>query len=94
MLSPTQIAGFFKRSYLKKEVNYEVYFWHTDKVKVYNKLILTCWVCVIKYAKSTKNKFAYLCIISRKEWDEVYFLTADKRKSFLQFDSITLVVHS
>ena len=31
MLVAKQIAGFFKMSYLKKEVNNEVYFWHADK---------------------------------------------------------------
>ena len=31
MLSVNQIAGFFKIKYLKKQANYEVYFWHADK---------------------------------------------------------------
>ena len=38
-------------------------------IKVFYKLILSCWVCVARYAQSTQNKkFAYLCNISRKEW--------------------------
>ena len=41
-------------------------------------------MCVTRHAQSTQNKkFAYLCNISRKEWE-----------SFLQADSITLSVHS
>ena len=31
MLPASQIAGFFKMQYLKKEVNGEVYFWPADK---------------------------------------------------------------
>ena len=31
MLPPSQISWFFKMSYLKKEANYELYFWHTDQ---------------------------------------------------------------
>ena len=31
MMSANQITGFFKMYYLKKEVNDEAYFWHTDK---------------------------------------------------------------
>ena len=30
-MSANQITGFFKMYYLKKEVNDEAYFWHTDK---------------------------------------------------------------
>ena len=30
ILSANEIVGFFKMSHLKKEVNDEVYFWHTD----------------------------------------------------------------
>ena len=47
-----QIAGFFKMQHRKKEVNDEVYFWHVEK-KVFCKLILSCWMCVVRHAQST-----------------------------------------
>ena len=63
MLPTDQNAGFFKMYYYKKEVNYEVYFLHTDK-----HLLLSFWVSVTGHAQSTQNKFAYLCNISVKAW--------------------------
>ena len=37
--------------------------------KIFNKLILSFWVCPARHAQSTQNrKFAYLCNISRKTW--------------------------
>ena len=68
-----------------------MYCWRTDK----HQSLLSCWVCVTRHAQSTQNKkFAYLCNISRKEWDEVDFLPEYKHESFLQTGSITLGVHS
>ena len=40
----SQIAGFFKIKYLKREVNDEVYFWHADKPSVFCKSVLSFWV--------------------------------------------------
>ena len=69
MLPASQIAGFFKMQYLKKEVNGEVYFWPAVFYKVFYKLIPSCWVCATSHAQSARNKMpAYLCNISRKAW--------------------------
>ena len=57
-------------------------------------MILSFWVSGNRHAQSTKNKFAYLWNIYTKAWDEVDFLPADKHKSFLQDNSITLDVRS
>ena len=40
----SQIAGFLKIKYLKREVNDEIYFWHADKPSVFCKLVLSFWV--------------------------------------------------
>ena len=40
----SQIAGFLKIKYLKREVNNEVCFWHADKPSVFCKLVLSFWV--------------------------------------------------
>ena len=38
-------------------------------IKVFFKMTLSFWVCVVRHDKSTQNKkFAYLCNISRKTW--------------------------
>ena len=64
-------------------------------IEVFFKLILSFWVCVASHARSVQNKkFAYLCNLSRKTWDEVDFLLTDKDASFLQGVSITLVEQS
>ena len=61
--------------------------------RVFYKLTLSFWVCVTRHVKSTQNKkFAYLQYLHKSMWDEVDFLPADKHKSFLQVDSITLGV--
>ena len=54
------------------------------------------WMFIARHTQNTHNKkITYLCNISRKNvGDEVDFLPADEPKSFLQFYSITLVVHS
>ena len=55
MLSANQIVGFFKMSYLKKELNYEVYFWHADKqrslLQVDSVLFGVCDQTCLKYPK-------------------------------------------
>ena len=63
-------------------------------IEVFYKLTLAFWVSVPRYSQSTQNRFAYLCNISIKARGKVDFLPADKHKSFLQDDSITLGVHS
>ena len=63
-------------------------------MEVFNKLILSFWVHATRHAQSTQNKkFAYLCNISRKAC-KVDFLPANKCKSFLEVDSITLGLRS
>ena len=50
-----------------------------------------------RHAQSTQNKLAYLCrrrYIQKSMGDEVDFLAADKQKSFIQVDTITLGVFS
>ena len=37
-------------------------------IEVFYKLILSFWVCIVKHAQITQNKFAYLCNISRRTW--------------------------
>ena len=55
---------------------------------------------VVRYAQSTQNKKSNLLILHifaiypEKRGDDVDFLPADKRKSFLRVDSITLGVRS
>ena len=38
-------------------------------MEVFYKLILSFCVCVTRHAKSTQNKFPYLCNISRNAWE-------------------------
>ena len=66
-------------------------------IKVFYQLI---WVPLPRYAQSTQNKKSNLLIVHifaiypEKRGDDVDFLPADKRKSFLRVDSITLGVRS
>ena len=47
------------------------------------------------HAQITQNKkFVYLYNVYRKMLEMIFFLTADKHKSFLQVDSINLGVRS
>ena len=64
--------------------------------KVFYKAIISLWVCVTRHAQSTQNnKFAIsLQYLIENVKDEVKFLQADRLKSFLQVDSITLGVRS
>ena len=57
MLSTNQIAGSFKILYIKKEVNDELYFWHTHK----HQSVLQVDTIILGVIKQ-----AYLCNISRK----------------------------
>ena len=58
--------------------------------KVFYKLILSFWVCVTRYTKSTQNKFAYFSNISRKAWEMKLIFHLQMNRSFLQVVSITL----
>ena len=55
MLPASQIAGFFKMQYLKKEVNDEIYFWDADKhrslVQVDTIIVGVCSQACPKYPK-------------------------------------------
>ena len=47
----------------------EVDFLHEDKIKVFNKLIVSLWVGIARHAQSTQNnKFAISLQFSRKTW--------------------------
>ena len=63
-------------------------------IEVFYKLILSFYVCVVRYAQSTQiNKFAYLC--SRKPGKQSwFFIYKKKQERFLQIDIITLGVQS
>ena len=49
MLSANQIAGFFKISYLKKEVIYEMHFWQAGKID--STILGLCDQACPKYSK-------------------------------------------
>ena len=69
ILLANQISKIFKKWYLKKEVNNEIYFGIHINIDVFYKFILSFWMYIVSHAQSTKNKtFAYLCNISRKRW--------------------------
>ena len=63
-------------------------------MKVFYKLVISLWVCIARKAQSTQNnKFTIsLQYLNENVKDEVNFLPADKRESFLQVDNITLGV--
>ena len=64
-------------------------------IEVFYKLILLFWVYVSSFAQVTQNKVCiYFQYLQTNMRDGVNFLSADKRKSFLQVDSITLGVCS
>ena len=64
------------------------------KIEVFYELIVSFWVCIARKAQSTQNnKFTIsLQYLNENVKDEVNFLPADKRESFLQVDNITLGV--
>ena len=69
-------------------------FYLQKNMKVFYKLIISLWVCIARKAQSTQNnKFTIsLQYLNENVKDEVNFLPADKRESFLQVDNITLGV--
>ena len=73
-------------------MNEEVYLRHAHKHEVFDKLVLSFWVCIAMRALSTPNKkFASVCSISRKTCGmKLIFLHVDKHKGFIQVDSITV----
>ena len=53
-------------------------------IKVFCKMIVSVWVCVIRHAQSTQNKFAIsLQYLKENMKDEVDFQLVDKRQRFL-----------
>ena len=60
--------------------------------KVFDKLIVSLWMCVARHAQSTQNnKFAIsLQYLKENVKNEVDFLPADKYQRFLQIDTIIL----
>ena len=74
-------------------MGYEVNFFCLQiNAKVFYKMILSLWVCIVWHAQSTQNiKFALsLQYLKEKIKDEGNFL--DKRQRFLQVNTIILVV--
>ena len=46
-----EIAGSFKKWYLKKELNDKVYFWHADKHQSFLQVKSIIWVCLLDMSK-------------------------------------------
>ena len=88
---PIKLLDSFKCNISEKWMIKCIFIMQTN-IEVFYKLILSFWVCVVRHSQSTQNKkFAYLCKISRKAlWVKLIFLPANKHKSFLWVDSITL----
>ena len=51
-------------------------------------------MCVVRHAQSTQNNLHIVAYLQKSMGDKVDFLPADKHKSFLQVDGITVGVHS
>ena len=53
-------------------------------IKVFYKLVLSCWICLTRHAKSIQYKFAYVAVSAEKHGGggggEVNFLLVDKQK--------------
>ena len=62
-------------------------------MEVFYMLMLSFWVCVTRHAQSTQNnQFAIsLQYLKKDVSDELDFLHADKHKSLLQIDTMTLM---
>ena len=63
-------------------------------MKVFYKMIVSLWVCLVRHDQSTKNNRFTISLQYVKEnmKDEVDFLPVDKRRRFLQSDTIILGV--
>ena len=69
-------------------MNDEVYFWHTEKLRNFLKLMLPFWTCP-DMPKVPKIRSLHIYAISpEKHGVEVVLLPADKNESFLQRDSV------
>ena len=62
-------------------------------IKVFQKLILSFWLCITRHAERIHNKSAYLSSNSRKAWAVKFILYMQINNIFLQIDNITLGVH-
>ena len=61
-------------------------------IEVFYKLILSFWVCAIRYAQSTIIRSLHIFAISPEQHGcKVDFFPKNKRESFLQVDIITLI---
>ena len=89
---PIKLQVSLKCDILRKKWVMKFVFCMQINIEVLYKLILSFWVCPTRYAQSTKNKtFVHLCNIFRKARGmKLIFLPANKHKSFLQVDRITL----
>ena len=59
-------------------------------MKVFYKMIVKLWVCIARDAQSTQNKFTIsLQYVKENVRNEVDYLLADKRRRFLQSDTIS-----
>ena len=92
---PIKLQDSFKCNISRKKQMANFIFDMQINIKVFYKLILSFWVFVARHTQSTQSKkFACLYNISRKMGRiKLLFLLADKHKSFLQVDSITLGTH-
>ena len=64
-----EIAGSFKKWYLKKELNDKVYFWHADKHQSFLQVKSIIWMCLLDMSKVPEiTSWKYLCNISWKTW--------------------------
>ena len=92
---PIKLQGSLKCNISREKWMINFTFGMQINVEVFYKLILSFWLCIIRYYQSTQNEFAYLCGISGKAWVmKLILLAADKRKSLPQIENKIFGVHS
>ena len=73
---PIKLQNSLKCNISRKKWMVKFVFGMQINIKVFNKLILSFWVCALRHAQSTQSKkFAYLCNIFRKTWGVNWFFT-------------------
>ena len=66
---PVKLQDSLKCNISRKKWMVKCIFGLQINMKVFYKLIPSCWVCATSHAQSARNKMpAYLCNISRKAW--------------------------
>ena len=65
---PIKLQGSLKCNISRKKWIMNFTFGMQINIDVFVKLILSFWLCIIRHAQSTQNKFAYFCSISKKAW--------------------------